>query len=65
MKISKKKLGPTSPVLALCILVLYPEICGTIPCFALGAQIPPPPLIFDYSFFSNSSHLGALTKHLS
>ena len=34
---------------------------NTLPCCDLGAQIPPP-LIFDFSFFSTSSHNGgALT----
>ena len=28
---------------------------GTIPCFARGAQITPPPLIFVYLFFSSSN----------
>ena len=30
-------------------------------CFALGAQIPPSPLIFDISFFLIIAPAGALT----
>ncbi len=36
-----------------CWLLKY-WISGTIPCIALGAQIPTP-LIFDFSFFSDSN----------
>ncbi len=35
-------------------------IFGTIPCFDLGAQITPPPFIFNFRFFSNSSPCGEL-----
>ena len=44
---------------------------GSIPCFALGPQIPPPTSVFEISFFSNTGHYGgleprgALTKPLS
>ena len=35
------------------IIIKFDKMVGTLPCCALGAQIPPP-LIFDF-FLSNSS----------